>query len=169
MSNSVPHEKMLDEILQFVNHSSGLGAQQSDTGMIFVKQTLDGKVFKFHLHELEDVLQRVDSDGKPFIQVNFVSGHKVLFTDQLVGFKPRETLGLDMSKVPKVVTTPDLLSVYEAIEELLSGDLSRDHEFEVLKKVYQAILFGGERVGFDLTSERTHFTRLISHRSRLSA
>lgn len=160
---------MFDEIKDFVQHSSGLGLQATDIGMILVQQNLDGKSFQFHCHEIEDVLKRTDSDGRPFIQVNFVSGYKVLFTDTLVGFKPRETLGLDMSRVPKVVTTPDLLRVGEAIEDSLASDHPEEHEFELLKKVYQAILFGGERVGFDLSQEKRHFARLLGAKSRLTA
>lgn len=155
-------QKMLALILDFVSHSSGLNSNQDTAGMIFVDQKIDGKTFKFHSHELEEVLQRTDQDGKAFIQVNFISGHKVLFTDQLVGFKPKETGGLDMTKVPKVVTTPDLSSVYEAIEETLSGDIDREQEIEILKKVYQAILYGGERVGFDLTQEKSQYQRLFT-------
>lgn len=155
-------QKMLELIVEFISQSSGLNSNQNTAGMIFVDQKIDGKTFKFHSHELEEVLQRTDQDGKAFIQVNFISGHKVLFTDQLVGFKPKETGGLDMSKVPKVVTTPDLGSVYEAIEETLSGDVERDQEIEILKKVYQAILYGGERVGFDLTHEKSQYQRLCS-------
>ena len=34
-----------------------------------------------------------------------------------MGFKPVEIVGLDMSRIPKVVTTPDLVSVFEAIED----------------------------------------------------
>ena len=38
-----------------------------------------------------------------------------------------------MAKIPKVVTTPDLLSVFEAIEESVSSD-TPEHEIESLKK-----------------------------------
>ena len=66
--------------------------------------------------------------------MNFQNSYKVLLTDNLIGFKPQETLGLDMTRIPKVVTTPDLFSVYEAIEESLGSD-TQDHEVEILKKV----------------------------------
>ena len=58
-----------------------------------------------------------------------------------------------MSKLPKVVTTPDLISVLEAIEEVIH---LRDSEsdVDVLKKLYISVLEGAESVGFDLTEEK---------------
>lgn len=161
--------QLLEEILEFVDHSTGLTSSVADTGKVSIQQSCDGKVFSFNSTQLSEVLRRTDGDGKAFIQINFSSGHKVLFTDTLVGFKPRETFGLDMAKIPRVVTTPDLVSVYEAIEDSLSSDLSPENEVEVLKKVYWAILHGGEMAGFDLNSEKEWLARLLSTRFRASA
>lgn len=161
--------QLLEEVLNYVDHSSGLSSNVNESGAVFINQSVDGKTFRFHMRDLNEVLQRTDADGKAFIQVNFSSGHKVLFTDTLVGFKPREVVGLDMSKIPKVVTTPDLLSVFEAIEESLSGDSSQDHEVEILKKVFQSILTGGEQAGFDLAFERRWLSRLLPTKYRASA
>jgi hypothetical protein len=86
-----------------------------------------------------------------------------------VGFKPTETFGLDMAKIPKVVTTPDLMSVFEAIEESMSSDIQNEHELEILKKVYQSILQGGELAGFDLKFERNWLSRLLASRIKASA
>ena len=138
-------------------------------GDIHIKQQVDGKVFQFRSDELSEVVSRFDSDGKSFIQVNFNSGLKVLLTDSLVGFKPEQVFGLDMSKLPRVVTTPDLVSVLEAIEESLSGDLPQDSEIEVLKRVYQAILAGAETAGFELSFEKNWINRLAPTRYRASA
>lgn len=160
---------MLKEIIQFVDKSSGLKSQVSESGIVRIEQSVDGKVFRFDSSELTEVLQRVDADGKQFIQINFQAGTKVLFTETLVGFKPSETLGLDMSKIPRVVTTPDLLSVFEAIEETMSADNAPDHEIEILKKVFQSILQGGELAGFDLAFERRWLARLVSTKTRASA
>jgi hypothetical protein len=160
---------MLEDILTFVDKSQGLKSQVSEAGVIAVKQSVDGKVFRFQSGELNEVLNRVDADGKKFIQINFKSGNKVLFTDNLVGFKPQETSGLDMVKIPKVVTTPDLLSVFEAIEDSMSSDLTPEHEVEILKKVFLSILQGGELVGFDLEYERLWMGRLVSSKFRASA
>lgn len=159
----------LDHILNFVDSSKGLRAKLAETGKIQVSQGIDAKVFCFSSAEVSEVLHRTDSEGKAFIQLNFKNGHKVLLTDTLVGFKPIETLGLDMSRIPKVVTTPDLVSVFEAIEDSLGSDSGQDNEVEILKKVYQAILSGGEKVGFELNFERKWFNRLVSSKIRATA
>lgn len=160
---------LLDEVLKYTAAAGGLSADTSERGFIKISQKTDGKIIRFAISDLHEILERTDVDGKAFLQVNFKSGTKVLVTDALVGFKPNETLGLDLTRIPKVVTTPDLLSVFEAIEEALGGDTSSDHETEVLKKVYLAILLGGEKVGFDLKIERRWLDRLIATRIRASA
>ncbi len=168
-SNSKSTVSDLDNILNFVDSSKGLRAVLSDANKLQIKQELDGKTFSFSIAELVEVLQRTDSEGKPFVQLNFKGGNKVLLTESLIGFKPYETFGLDMSRIPKVVTTPDLVSVFEAIEESLGADLGSDNEVEILKKVYQAILSGGERVGFNLDFERGWFNRLVASKFKASA
>lgn len=161
--------QLLEEILDFVERSTGLSSDVTENGAVSIQQSVDGKTFHFKLQDLDDVLQRVDVDGKGFIQVNFASGNKVLFTDTLVGFKPRETVGLDMSKIPRVVTTPDLVSVFEAIEDSMGSDSTPEHEVEILKKVFVSILHGGESVGFDMTFERKWLARLMGPKFRASA
>ncbi len=161
--------QMLEEILAFVDKSQGLTSEVTEAGKVMVQQQIDGKLFHFSFEALNEVLQRFDADGKQFIQVNFQSGNKVLFTDTLVGFKPRETVGLDMSKIPRVVTTPDLISVFEAIEDSLGSDSTPDHEIEILKKVFTAILHGGENAGFDLSFEKRWLARLVPGKIRASA
>lgn len=159
----------LDHILNFVDSSKGLHAKINESGRVQIRQDLDGKLFTFSSQDLGEVLHRADSEGKPFIQVNFKNGSKVLLTETLVGFKPIETLGLDMGRIPKVVTTPDLVSVYEAIEESMGADNGLDTEVEILKKVYMAIIAGGEKVGFDLGTERKWLNRLLASKFRASA
>lgn len=161
--------QMLKEILAFVDKSPGLSSEVTETGIVSISQSLDGKIFRFERDKLAEVLQRFDADGKPFIQVNFESGNKVLFTENLVGFKPRETTGLDMTKIPRVVTTPDLISVFEAIEDSLSSDLTPESEVEVLRKVFVSILQGGELAGFDLEFERRWLARLVPSKFQASA
>ncbi len=158
----------LDTILNYIDHSQGLQAQVTDNGRIQVFQKVDGKVFNFSSAEVAEVISRTDADAKPFLQVNFRSSNKVLFTDTLIGFKPIETVGLDMTRIPKVVTTPDLMSVFEAIEEAL-GSEAIDNEVEVLKKVYYAILSGAEKAGCDLAFEKAWISRLLASNFRASA
>lgn len=161
--------QLLEEVLNFVETATGLDSQLTESGVVTIQQNIDGKLFRFKSDDLNDVLQRTDGDGKQFIQVNFQNGNKVLFTDTLVGFKPRETVGLDMGKIPRVVTTPDLISVFEAIEESMGSDLTPANEVEILKKVFQAILQGGELAGFDLSFERRWLARLSSTNFKASA
>ena len=123
----------LDSILNFVDRALGLSARVGDGGDIIVRQDVDSKLFKFSVYNVIEILNRFDGEANPFLQLNFKSSQKVLLTDSLVGFKPHQTLGLDMNKLPKVVTTPDLVSVFEAIEEALGSD-QIDHEIEILKK-----------------------------------
>lgn len=163
------HYGALDNILNFVDASKGLRAKANGCGQIQIKQDIDEKIFSFDTQDISEVLNRTDADGKPFIQINFKLGTKVLLTETLIGFKPLETFGLDMSRIPKVVTTPDLISVYEAIEESLGADNVVDHEVEILKKVYVAIISGGEKVGFNLDTERHWLNRLLASKLRATA
>ena len=161
--------RLLEEIVRYVEKSSGLSCSVESGTSVQVSQSIDGKIFKFTMEQLAEVLERSDVDGKPFIQINFTTGYKVLFTDTLVGFKPRETYGLDMSKIPRVVTTPDLLSVLNAIEDGMSSENIADFEIEVLKRVYFSIIQGGESAGFDLTDEKKWLTRILPSQMKASA
>lgn len=158
----------VEGILSFIDKSKGLRIKISDVSRLSIIQETDDKIFTFDSHDIIEVLHRKDAENNPFVQLNFQSSHKVLLTDNLIGFKPQETLGLDMNRIPKVVTTPDLFSVYEAIEESLGSD-TQDHEVEILKKVFLAILNGGERIGFDLSFERKWLGRLLASRTKASA
>lgn len=155
-------------MLNYVDASKGLSSQVSETGQVKIQQNVDGKILSFYAYEMSEVLMRSDAEGKGFLQLNFKNGNKVLLTENLVGFKPIESLGLDMNRLPKVVTTPDLLSVYEAIEDALGSD-GVEHEVEILKKVYQSILIGAEKVGFELAFEKKWLNRLIATKIRASA
>jgi hypothetical protein len=65
-----------------------------------------------------------------------------------------------------VVTTSDVVSVFEALEEALQDEVFNFEEIETLKKVFESVIAGGERVGFDLATERSWLNRLtiLSHR-----
>lgn len=156
MSN--PAETKSDQVLQitdFVAKSSGLRSRQQDTSKLQIQQSTDGKAIAIPISELEEVIPRIDADGHVFLQVNFQSGKKILLTQNLIGFKPAPSTGLDLTKLPKVVTTPDLLSVVEAIEDSLSSPSpSPTDELDVLKRVFDSVLRGAEAVGFDITPER---------------
>ena len=156
------------QIRDFVEKSSGLEALHRD-GDLEISQKADGKTLVFPEASVGEVLARVDSDGKDFLQVNFLDGRKILLTEKLVGFKPALCGGLDMEKLPKVVTTPDLVSVVDAIEESMNGPEELLGEVEVLKKVFHAVLMGGEEIGFDLSAEKDWIARLSSTAYKASA
>jgi hypothetical protein len=159
---------MLEEINSFIGRSSGL--KVSETSMFLeVTQLADNRKLKLSLGDLETVLPRQDQDGRPFLQLNLRDNKKILLTDQLVGFKPKPTPGLDLKKLPRVVTTPDLISVLEAIEETLSAADMPNPEAEMLKKAYFSIVVGAELVGFRMESEREWVTRLIASTNQKAA
>lgn len=158
-----------DQILDFVGTSTGLKSLEPSSDRIQIYQEADGKVISFMSLDIEEVIPRVDAEGQAFLQVNFLSGKKILLTENLVGFKPAENAGLDMSKLPKVVTTPDLISVVEAIEEAIHSPQLVPEELEILRQVFDSVLRGAETVGFDLKSERVWLQQLASNPKRASA
>ncbi|HPI41505.1 MAG TPA: hypothetical protein PLJ21_11915, partial [Pseudobdellovibrionaceae bacterium] len=122
MSHTKSNTEPIESIVGYVESSKGLTLKMNESGRVEVMQKLDNKYYFFHSLELSEVLPRLDTEGKDFLQINFKSGAKVLFTENLIGFKPLEIIGLDMSRLPKVVTTPDLMSVYGALEEAMDSD-----------------------------------------------
>ena len=92
----------------------------------------------------------IPKDNIDFLQVNFAGGKKLILTNNLIGFKPAPLASLDMERLPKVVTTPDLISVIEALQETMNTQSSHPVEVEVLRHVFSAVLEGGESIGFNL-------------------
>lgn len=158
----------LTQIRTFVAKSTGLRSRMAEADRLHISQNTDGKAIAIPVGELEEVISRIDSDGHAFLQVNFHSGKKILLTQNLIGFKPAPARGLDLGKLPKVVTTPDLLSVVEAIEDSVSSMSDQPDELEILKKVFDSVLRGAEAVGFDTTPERLWMQQL-SRQSKATA
>ncbi|MDZ4677838.1 MAG: hypothetical protein SGI74_10045 [Oligoflexia bacterium] len=166
----VTQHDLMTIIEDFISKSAGLVLAKSNEGDVAICQKGDSKKIKVKSAELADVLVRKDADGKEFVQINFASGRKILLTDQLIGFKPFPVADLDVTKLPRVVTTLDLLSVFEAIEEAVtSASDGRAEETETLKRVFNSIILGGEEIGFDLTTERSWIRRLAVVGSKTSA
>jgi hypothetical protein len=166
----VTQQDLISIIEDFVSKCSGLTLIERNNGDFAISQRGDAKKIKIKKTDLVDVLVRKDGEGKEFVQVNLASGRRMLLTDQLVGFKPFNSADLESAKLPKVVTTLDLLSVFEAIEESVSSHTSVGHEdSETLKRVFNAILLGGEDIGFDLSTERSWLKRLPTITSKTSA
>lgn len=162
-------QKLFSEILQYVGKTSGLRFLSSGEDRVRIRQMVDGKSIEIRTENLEDVLFRSDVDGEEFLQVNFSSGNKILLTDTLIGFKPVSPKGLDISRLPRVVTTPDVINVFEAIQDSLHTAGPDSHEMTVLRKVFDAVLAGGEAIGFDLATERTWMARIPTSLTRIAS
>ena len=163
-----------DIIVSYIERSQGLQLSPQNNksqpqSLMSIFQRADGKTIRFSCQAIEEVLERQDSEGQDFLQVNFIDGKKILITDRLVGFKPAETAGLDLKKLPKVVTTPDLISVVEAIEESLNIKGSTPDEIDVLRRVFDAVLNGAEAVGFELQNEKTWLNMITNMKQKASA
>jgi len=158
-----------DTINEYVNCAEGLNAIEAVSGSIGIKQTVDGKSIQLDFTSVDEVIERVDPQGNDFLQVNLNDGKKILLTSKLIGFKPLACKGLDMSKLPKVVTTPDLISVFEAIEETIGTDTASFIEVDVLKKVFRSVISGGEEIGFNLSNEKTWLGQIDSLRNKFIA
>ncbi len=149
----------MNEILNFLENKSHFKFVLTN-GVLELKQSEDNKKMNIRNEDIEKVLARQDLDGSQFLQVNFGSGGKILITQSLIGFKPYEVVGFDAARIPRVVTTVDLLSVSKAIEQFFDADETPDSkaELEILKKVYQSILLGAEKIGFKMTAEKNWFS-----------
>lgn len=146
--------ELLNSINEFASRSKDLEARFVDHSILKICQRVDGHAIFLDATRLQDILMRSDADGRDFVQVNFHDGLKILITDRLVGFKPvlrRPTSGVS-TKLPRVVTTPDLMSVLEAIEDAVE---SEDRDLTVLRELFDAIICGAERAGFDVSKEKT--------------
>lgn len=152
---------MLEEIKTFIATCKGLKARCTDDGLE-ITQILDAKVIKIKSAAVEQVLTRSDQDGKPFLQLNLSESKKIIITDNLIGFKPLFVSGLDLKQLPRVVTTPDLISVLEAYEDVISESPKDSEEPTKLKLAFNAIIKGGEDIGFDLTNEKHWLIRLAA-------
>ena len=105
---------LIQSIVNFVSQSRGLRFLESGTDELIICQSVDGKYLTVDTNTISEVLPRTDSKKDLFLQVNFSDGKKVILTDSLIGFKPAIYSDLDMNRLPKVVTTPDLISFHRS-------------------------------------------------------
>ncbi len=152
----------MNEILKFLEKKSQFKFSFSNE-TLELKQSEDNKFLEIKNSEIEKVLFRQDLDGSQFLQINFKMGTKILITQALIGFKPHEMPGFDSSRIPRVVTTVDLMSVSKAIEQFFDSDDAPETkaEIEVLKKVYQSIMLGAENIGFKMSTEKKWFSSIV--------
>jgi len=163
-------EKFLEQIFKYVDSTENLSFVESDLADYFIiEQQVDQRRITVSKFDVEEVLSRTDEEGQEFLQINFVSGKKILLTQLLIGFRPLTMFGLDMDKLPKVVTTPDIMNIFDAIQESLCHEDNSSEELEVLRKVYDSVVCGGESVGFNLDEERALFARIPTQILRTTA
>jgi len=142
----------IEQIADFIETESTLTLESMTNSGLKLTQNVDGKSLEILTSGVDEVLIREDSTGKPFLQVNFIEGTKILITKSLVGFKPALFEGVDPDRIPNVVTTPDLLSIVEALSDF---DFEEDYEeYRALRRMYYSILHGAEAVGFEIENER---------------
>lgn len=142
-----------------------------DEKILELTQKEDLKKITIDFEQIEKVLIRQDVDGSNFLQINFSHGTKILITKTLVGFKPNQLVGFDLTRIPRVVTTIDLVSVSKAIEDLFDSEETSESkaEIEILKKVYQSILYGAEGIGFKMQAEKIWLTAILLNQEAMSA
>ncbi len=157
------------KLIGFIRASTGLEIVELQPNELLLQQKVDAKSIHIKVNEIQNLIQRADTDGVPFLQVNLKDNKKVLVTENLIGFKPAFLNGLDPTRVPKVVTTQDLRSVFDAIEEALYLNEDPNEEIQLLKKIFDSVIAGGEQIGFDLTKEKSWLLRLPIRFFNLSA
>lgn len=150
---TVKQLELLNSINDFARRSKELDVQIVEETILKIRQTIDGHTVFLDAGRLQDILMRTDADGRDFVQVNFADGIKILITERLIGFKPilRRPGNPAAAKLPRVVTTPDLMSVLEAMEDAAETE---DRDLSVLRELFDSIVCGAERVGFDVTKEK---------------
>ena len=142
-----------------------------DEKVLELTQKEDLKKISINFEQIEKVLIRQDVDGTNFLQINFSHGTKILITKALVGSKPNQLVGFDLTRIPRVVTTIDLVSVSKAIEDIFDSEETSESkaEIEILKKVYQSILYGAEGIGFKMQAEKNWLNSILLNHSAISA
>ena len=169
-SNSETPSQYINEVVNFLETRSQFSYSFTEE-TLELTQKEDSKKMLINFNNVEKVLDRQDVDGSRFIQVNLSQGSKILITKSLVGFKPTELVGFDLTRIPRVVTTIDLKSVSKAIEDLFDSEESSETktEIEILKKVYQSILMGAQDIGFKMQAEKKWFSSiLLNHQAAVA-
>ena len=162
----IPKDDTKTIIAAFLSNSSKLSIleEEKEYNKITLYQNYDRKTLSFEVESVQKVLERKDYNGKSFLQLNFKDGKKILLTQEFVGFAPAVGVGIDIYKLPRVVTTADVLSVIEAIESSIYGTEQYQESLCEAKMFFESIAAGAESVGFDLTGERLWVEKLIPKR-----
>ena len=156
------NQSLTHRIVEFVSQCRGLGLLESGAGELLIYQRVDGKCLRIQMDCIGEVIARKDGNKEEFLQINFTDNRKIILTDALVGFKPVLNQHLSADRLPKVVTTPDLISFIEALEEAFYDTGTDEDEMDDVREYFDSILKGGQAVGFNLTCERIWATRLCN-------
>lgn len=158
----IPKDKPKDIIESFLSRTQKIFLiKKGEDKKITLFQSYDKKTLSFYESDIEKVLERKDYNGEVFLQVDFKNGKKILLTHEFIGFSPAVCSDMKTKKLPKVVTTADLLSVIEAIEGSLYGTDRYQESLHDIKLFFETIASGAESVGFDLSGERLWLERLL--------
>lgn len=153
---------LAQSIVNFISQTRGLRLLESGINELTISQSIDGKYLTINTNNLSEVLTRQDSQQDNFLQVNFLNGKKVILTDSLIGFKPMIYSDLDMDRLPKIVTTPDLISFIEVLEDSLYDTKVSINEIKDVNQYFKSVLMGAEVIGFNLICERIWIARLLN-------
>ena len=162
MQKCAPDSCNIQSIVDFISQCRGLRFLESGEDELIICQRVDEKSLTFKASQIEEVLSRTDVKNENFLQINFYNGKKIILTDNLIGFKPATQDSLDMKRLPKVVTTPDLVSFIEVLEDSLHDDNVTIDEIEDVKQYFNSVLIGAEAIGFNLTCERVWMARILN-------
>ncbi len=152
-------KSVIEDFLSSPKNLSLLAVDEDEK--ITLLQSHDNKTLSFYESDVDRVLRRKDVGGEVFLQVNFTNGKKILLTDEFIGFSPAVCSNMDIKRLPKVVTTVDLLSVIEALESSLYGTDYYQESLHDVKLFFEAIASGAEAIGFSLTGERLWVAKLF--------
>ncbi|MBC6415163.1 MAG: hypothetical protein GDA46_02070 [Bdellovibrionales bacterium] len=141
---------------------------KKENNQIEILQSHDRKSIFFIAKDIEKVLKREDEKGESFLQVNFKSGKKIILTEEFIGFPPSSCVGLSPHRLPKVVTTADLLSVIDAIESFFYGKDEYQESLHDVQLFFESIASGAEAIGFNLIGERLWVEKMIPNKKLLN-
>jgi hypothetical protein len=164
--NTETTSQHINDVINYLETQTHFIFKYNETSLELTQKE-DMKKIVIQFDQIEKVLTRQDVDDSKFLQINFNGGTKILVTKSLIGFKPNQLVGFDLTKIPRVVTTIDLQSVAKAIEDLFDSEetFETKTEIEILKKVYLSILYGAENIGFKMQAEKSWLTSILLNHS----
>ena len=161
----IPKEDARTLIEDFILKSDQLALLKEENSKTFtILQMSDKKKLSFQEKDVDRVLERKRDNQDDFLQINFKNGKKILLTKDYIGFAPAKSLHVDFTRFPKVVTTADLFSMIESIENTLYNSADCKESLAEVHNFFEVIASGAESVGFDVSSERVWIEKLISNK-----